>query len=191
MSYYYKAPSILPLLPPFLFAIPYPMPHQITGLHPNTARRLLEARQRLLNTGLYLAHPNIRSKVEWVHDGKGHKLIVKNTKPVNDDDAEESPPPEMAMLSLIAMISTDDFWMSSDAGWKGPMTFTRTLADTKPSCTGEKPKVDTFGDDFVTAITNLQWLQDQTATYGFTAKKGALVGQPGAAPDTYKVKVRF
>jgi hypothetical protein len=163
-------------------------PRQITGLHPNTARRLLDARQRLLNTGLYLSHPNIRNKVEWVRDGKGHKLVVKNTKPV-DDDAEKSPP-EMALLSLITVISVDDFWMSPDAGWKGPTSFTKTLTDAKASCTGEKPKIDIFGDDFVTAITNLQWLQDQTATHGFAAKKGALIGQPGAAADTYKVKVR-
>lgn len=165
------------------------MPRQITGLHPNIARRLLDARQRLLNTGLYLAHPTIRDKVEWIRDGKGHKLVVKNTKPV-DDDAENLPPPEMAMVSLIAVISTNDFWMSSDAGWKGPTAFTKTLADAKASCTGEKPNVDTFGDDFVTAITNLQWFQDQIATHGFTVKKGALIGQPGAIPDTYKVKIR-
>ena len=165
-------------------------PRQFSGLHPNTARRLVDAPQRLLNTGMYLAHPNIRNKVKWVRDGKGHKLVTKRTKPTNDDDTENLSPPEMAILSLITTISTDDFWMSSDAGWKGPTNFTRTLADAKASCTGKKPSFETIGDNFNTAIANLQWLQDQIATDGFTVKKGALVGQPGVPPDTYKVKVR-
>lgn len=179
----------LPLAPPNMPTRP------LTSLHPRTAKTLLDARQRLLDSGTYLADPNFRDRVEWVRDGKSHKLVKKVDKPTptsasaaddNDDDDDDSSAPEMAILSVIVIISSDDFWMSSDAGWRGPTKITKTFAQVKPSCTGEQPNLETLGDDFDTAISNLKWLQDQTATHGFREKKGLLVGNPGIP----RIKVR-
>lgn len=177
----------LPLTPPNTPA------RSLTTLHPRTAKTLLDARQRLLDSNVYLAHPNFRDRVEWVRDGKAHKLVMKVDKPASastsaadDDDENSSSAPEMAILSVIVIISSDDFWMSSDAGWRGPTKITKTFAQVKPSCTGERPNLETLGDDFDIAISNLKWLQDQAATHGFREKKGLLVGNPGMP----RIKVR-
>jgi len=54
-------------------------------------------------------------------------------QPADDNKAEQSPP-ETAILSIIAVISMDNFWMSSDAEWRGSTSFTKTLADAKVLC---------------------------------------------------------
>ena len=159
-------------------------PRPLTCMHPHTAKILLDVRSRLLASGTYLADPDIRTKVEWIRDGKAHKLVMKNTS-VDSGVAEsnnESMPasPEMAILSVIVVISGEDFWMTPDAGWRGATKVSKSFADVKPSCTGEKPLLKILGEDFDTAIGNLKWLQDQTATHGFHAKKGLLVGHPGS-----------
>ena len=88
----------------------------------------------------------------------------------------------MAILSVIVVVSSEDFWMMPDAGWRGAMKVSKSLADVKPSCTVERPLLEILSEDFDATIGNLKWLQDQTATHGFHVKKGLLVGHPGDEP---------
>ena len=153
-------------------------------VHPRTAKILVDACDRLLTSGTYLANPQFRDNVEWIRNGKSHKL-VKKSSPTNsaatDADGDSTTPtlPEMAILSIIVVISSEDFWLTSDAGWKGVTKFSKSFADVKPSCTAERPTFEGLSEDFDTAIQNLKWLQDQIATHGFHTKKGLLVGNAG------------
>ena len=159
-------------------------PHPLTCTHPHTAKILLDACSCLLTSGAYLADPDILAKVEWIWDGKAHKLVTKNTSVdggVAESDNESVPTsPKMAILSVIDVISGEDFWMMPDAGWRGATKVSKSLADVKPSCTVERPLLEILSEDFDAAIGNLKWLQDQTATHGFHVKKGLLIGHPGS-----------
>jgi hypothetical protein len=85
--------------------------------------------------------------------------------------------PEMDILSIIVVISSEDFWMTPDAGWKGVTKVSKSFADVNPLCTGKKPTFEGLSKDFDTAIQNLKWLQDQIMTHGFHTKNG-LVRNP-------------
>ena len=165
-------------------------PCPLTCTHPHTAKILLDAHNCLLASGTYLADPDVRAKVEWIQDGKVHKLVTKNMSVdsgVADSDNKSAPTsPKMAILSVIVVVSGEDFWMMPDAGWRGATKVSKSLADVKPSCTVERPLLEILSEDFDAAIGNLKWLQDQTATHGFHVKKGLLVGHPGLP----RIKIR-
>lgn len=111
-------------------------------LHKNVAKDYTNARTKLTLSKqcVYLAQPNFREKVEWIREGKAEKLILKATSSTPDDAAEPTAP-ELAVLSLIGTISSDDFWMTSDAGWHGPTSITKTLSAAKASCSAGSPPV--------------------------------------------------
>ena len=41
------------------------------------AARLATTRAHLMRNGLYLGDPKVVERVEWVRDGKSHKLVVR------------------------------------------------------------------------------------------------------------------
>ena len=122
-------------------------------------------------------------------EGKAEKLILKATSSTPNNAAELTAP-ELAVLSLIGTISLDDFWMTSDAGWHGPTSITKTLSAAKVSCSASSPPVQELTADFSTALANICWLQDQAATHGFTKKQCLLVGAPGTPDDSVRIKVK-
>jgi hypothetical protein len=156
----------------------------LTIIHPHTTKILPDTHDHLLTSGTYLANPQFCDNVEWIHDSKAHKLVKKST-PTNgaatDADRDSAPTlPEMAILSVVMVISSKEFWLTPDAGWRGVTKFSKSFADVKPSCTGERPTFEGLSKDFDSAIQNLKWLQDQIVTHGFHTKKGLLVGNPGS-----------
>ena len=80
---------------------------------------------------MYLGDLHFREKVEWVHDGSAHKLIMKtenagSNKNVSDSDSDnngDDTAREMAVISAIVHITSEDFYMTSDAGYRGPGRF--------------------------------------------------------------------
>jgi hypothetical protein len=58
---------------------------------------------------------------------------MKNTSvdsSITESNNESTPAsPEMAILSVIVVISGEDFWMTPDAGWRGATKVSKSFAD--------------------------------------------------------------
>ncbi|KIK82480.1 hypothetical protein PAXRUDRAFT_832195 [Paxillus rubicundulus Ve08.2h10] len=107
-----------------------------------------------------------------------YMIITEYPPPSNHDNDIQSPDPSqkhLATLSTVVQIAHNNFWLTSDAGWRGSTTITPHLHDAKATCIGVAPH-DTpiFLNDFPIAVDNARNLQQQTATpdlqlrYGFT-----------------------
>jgi len=72
--------------------------------------------------------------------------------------------------------------MTSDANWK-PSTFAQSFSDAKASCLLTMPpdflELKVFRADWEEAIRNLQWIQSQIVTKGFTEAIGLLSDSEG------------
>lgn len=157
------------------------------------AQRILKTHERLSSSPLYLASPSFRENVEWQRFGRADILVEKTpsdspTAPpshLNPDDAPSDCTP--AVLSTVFQITFDDFFLTSDGGYRGPTRYQRSLSDVKPSCTGSVPALDPFRTDFMRAIDNVRWVQNEVATPTFELKRGFLVERPR---QPAKLKVR-
>jgi hypothetical protein len=120
--------------------------------------------------------------------GKADRLVVQNTLCL--PDTNDSPPsestPEVAVISAITQISSNDFYLTADAGYKGPSTICPEYSSIKPSCTNEQPDVEPFKADFDVVRSNLRWLQDVATTDGFILKRGLVPPYT----DGFRFKVR-
>lgn len=159
-------------------------------------QRLQAIRDRLVESGVYLGHRSLRDNVAWLKDGKSNKLVVKSSipSPAELADAADSslatppptPEPELATVAAVVLISDSDFYMVSDAGYRGPGKFDTKFADVKATCTGGKPDIEPFVSDFSEVVENARWLMNGTATANFTQKQGFFVG----TNNDPKIKVR-
>lgn len=141
-------------------------------------QRLQAIRARLIESGVYLGHRSLRDNVAWVRDGKSNKLAMKSSIPSAEELAAASdsslatppptPEPELATVAAVVLISDSDFYMVSDAGYRGPGKF--------DTCTGGKPDIEPFVSDFGEVAENARWLMNSTATANFTQKQGFFVG---------------
>lgn len=93
---------------------------------------------------------------------------------------------EVAVLSIIVEIGQDDFYLTSDGGYRGPSKFIKSLAHVKPSCSGGVPEAEPFNSDYTTAIDNLHWLLSEATTPGFKEKRGVVTKLGNAT----RIKVR-
>ncbi|KAI5986995.1 hypothetical protein EDC04DRAFT_2614945 [Pisolithus marmoratus] len=142
--------------------------------------------------GLYLADPAIAANLCWVRDGRGHvlsynlhgasgmseamttvsSLLGDNT--VNADHSGNSPLSpcvDAAVLCAIVCIDHNDFWLTSDGGYRGPNTIWREILDVKPSCTVLNPGFDPVNSDFAVALQMLQMLMDKCITPGYSSSQ--------------------
>ena len=106
----------------------------------------------------------------------------------NESDELQSEPQaatllEVAALSAIVQITMEDFFLTSNGGYRRPNKFVKALAHIKPLCTGGLPEVEPFNADFTTAMANLCWLLNEASTEGFTVKHGVVT-------DAGRIKVR-
>lgn len=177
------------------------LPPPAQALRPITRKRLIAARERLVASKLYLGDTTIRDHVEWLRDGRAHRLVVKTEvtaqrieqheaeppTPSPADEDSESPPLEMACVSMVGTVSDEDFYLVSDANWR-PSTFAPDFSAARAtgSIGAPGPEVDPFAADHKEALENLLYLQGLVATPGFVSQKGMLVG-PDSAP---RVKFR-
>ena len=158
----------------------------LSDLPEKVAKPYNDTRVQVLHSKTCIYHSQFQDSVEWVRDGNCHKLILKPSAPSpNPQEAV----PEMAVLSLICAISSEDFWMMADGGWKRPSAITKTFSAIKPSCTLEAPGIDILRDDFATGIGNLQWVQDQIVMHGVQKKQGLLVPS-STDPAVTRIKIK-
>ena len=75
------------------------------------------------------------------------------------------------LVSTIAQICEEDFWLTSDADYHRPSKIWRDLASVRPSCMAEEPDMQPVRSDFRTIMDNLCELQSK-------------VSNPDAQPST-------
>jgi hypothetical protein len=78
----------------------------------------------------------------------------------------------MAVLSSVVQISSSDYYLTADSGYRGASSFSPEFATVKPSCANEWPDIEPFKTDFNVVKENIKWLQDIATTDGFVLKRG-------------------
>ncbi|KAI5983548.1 hypothetical protein EDD15DRAFT_2202033 [Pisolithus albus] len=156
--------------------------------------RVLNARNRLMASGLYLADPSITANVLWLADTTNetadetaHETADKtadetdpkeNTESTVDDPQDPHnvspnpglpPRPERAILSAIACIDHDDFWLVADGGYHGPTEVCKEILDIKPSCAMTHPGLEPVRTDFAVVLQNLREITQKCVTSGYSA----------------------
>ncbi len=159
-----------------LFGVPPTPPalHQTTI--PTLPQRLNAARAHLLDKGGYLGDPSTHDHYEWMRDGKSHKLVIKPLATSEDSSPRVLDIPQIAELSFVARISGDDFWLLSDAGWRGPTEWSKKFEKVKATGTFEAPTHAPFAADFGEILKNIKALEAKMVTPGFEHSKSILVG---------------
>jgi hypothetical protein len=161
------------------YALPLPpcfLPTTTTMSSTNTSfndQRNADIRDTLLHSGLYLGDHDLLQHVHWEPNGRKDSLFITEPPPPTEQSAG-SLQKNLATLSTVVQISHNNFWLMSDAGWRGSTKITPHLHDAKATCVGVAPR-DTpiFLNDFLIAVENAKNLQQQTATpdlqmrYGF------------------------
>ncbi|OCH93892.1 hypothetical protein OBBRIDRAFT_832212 [Obba rivulosa] len=163
-----------------------------TTLTPPAVTRIAELRSHLVRTGFYLGNSNIRHAVEWRRipgvKGRAHELVVKDGAVFTNPDPPAAGEP--AYLVIVGRISNDNFFMTSDVGWRSS-SFTQNFANARASCMVTAPPESLDHDllklDWPEAIRNLQWFQNQAATKGFVDKIGLLTEE---SRDNVLVKIK-
>ncbi|KIK28381.1 hypothetical protein PISMIDRAFT_90711 [Pisolithus microcarpus 441] len=155
--------------------------------------RVLNARNSLPASGRYLGDPSIVDRLEWVHDGRGHVLTYTppatdnfSAEPNDEDTAGESDVPAF-VLSAIACIDHDDFWLTADGGYHAATLVCRELLDVKPSCALATPGLEPVRSDFATVLQNLRQITEKCTTPGYASGKSFFTGD---FPNTTRFKLR-
>ncbi|KAG6370931.1 hypothetical protein JVT61DRAFT_10778 [Boletus reticuloceps] len=132
---------------------------------------LYTLRNQLLQSEKYLGDPDLPNKVHWVTEGR-RDILVLNDDQENDNQTVDHVQP--VVLSTVVRIFDQLFWLTSDAGWKGPTDFTACLHQAKASCVGVRPNEDAgpFQSDFAVIADNTKTLQNLAATPQFEVKVG-------------------
>ena len=146
--------------------------------------KMRNAHTALLEKGLYLGDTSIVNQVCWVRIGKADRVVTNDAAAeywsacelfAADSEAQAPATPDPAVLSAVVFIPEEDYWLTSDAGWKGPTATAASFADVKLSCTGEQPEHEVFASDFAVVLRNVKDLLEQGCTKGFPETKGIVV----------------
>ncbi|KAI6024582.1 hypothetical protein EDC04DRAFT_2723655 [Pisolithus marmoratus] len=127
-----------------------------------TESLLADRREQLQNSGFYLADDDIHNKVEWICHGRSHYLAVAGNEMQR----------QVADLSAIVQINSNNYWLMSDAGYCKGMKFCQHLYDIKPSCTISEPPMNPYKTDFTAVMNNLRILTQKTSTPGYQLGQG-------------------
>jgi hypothetical protein len=110
----------------------------------------------LRQESLYLPVQTTRERVTWHPENRSHRLVRKDHADGNEN----------ATLMIIAVISTDSFFLTPDAYYKGSTQVNASLADVKLSCLLRRPVDTPLATDFTSALTNILWMMEQMRTPG-------------------------
>ncbi|KAI6006908.1 hypothetical protein EDD15DRAFT_2394204 [Pisolithus albus] len=105
---------------------------------PATSCPVLRCKNQLSTSGYYLGDDDVVHNVRWIKQGRCDFLAM------NDDDAQR----QTAVLSAIVLISSNDYWLTSDGGYRRGSSITSRLCDVKPSCTITEPPTPAVSNDF-------------------------------------------
>ena len=126
---------------------------------------------------LYLPLQTTRERVVWQADNRCNRLVRKDH---GDGD-------DPAMLTIIAIISNDGFFLTPDAYYKGGTQITPSLADVELSCLLRRPIDATLGNEFSSALANIVWLMEQVRTPGL-ARTGVTMPVGSVNPVALKLR---
>jgi hypothetical protein len=132
----------------------------------------------LLQSRTYLSNPDVLSHVHWASEGH-YDIVVLNSDQENGGHA-----PVPTVFSTIVHISDQSYWLSSDAGWKGPTEFTSSPSQAKMNCLGVRSNEDVrpFQADFVTVVDNTNTMQTLMGTPEAEVRIGFALNFNGLAP---------
>ncbi|KAI6025247.1 hypothetical protein PISMIDRAFT_102069 [Pisolithus microcarpus 441] len=134
--------------------------------------RIINARDRLMASGLYLGDSTITNNLRWVRSGRADILCsVADVVSDGDDTTANTTANEPAILRAIVRIDSADFWLTADGGYLGPNSIWKEIVDVKPSCTVTDPGIDPVTSDFAVVIHVLQQLTANCVTPGYTSGK--------------------
>ncbi|KIK19870.1 hypothetical protein PISMIDRAFT_43628, partial [Pisolithus microcarpus 441] len=74
-----------------------------------------------------------------------------------------------AILSAIACIDHDNFWLTTNGGYHGPTTVCRAILNIKPSCAMTIPGMEPVTSDFGVIIQNLHEINQKCVMPGYSA----------------------
>ncbi|KAI6024018.1 hypothetical protein BKA83DRAFT_4125412 [Pisolithus microcarpus] len=83
------------------------------------------------------------------------------------------PCPKRAILSAIACIDHDNFWLTTNGGYHGPTTVCRAILNIKPSCAMTIPGMEPVTSDFGVIIQNLHEINQKCVMPGYSAGRTA------------------
>ncbi|KAI5989036.1 hypothetical protein EDD15DRAFT_2286047 [Pisolithus albus] len=145
-----------------------------------TSSALLRCKNQLSTSGYYLADDDVINNVRWIKQGHCDFLAVNDS---NNDTQRE-----MAVLSAIVHISSNDYWLTSDGGYRKGSSITSRLCDVKPSCTVSEPSMPPV-NDFANVIKNLRAIVMKCATPGYKQGKGFFFYDNSTTnPSRFKVR---
>ncbi|KAG1865005.1 hypothetical protein DFJ58DRAFT_724559 [Suillus subalutaceus] len=119
----------------------------------------------------YIGDHSFHKSIAWCRMGKANQLVITPSTSASGP-ATDLLGPEIAVLSAVAQVSSNDYYLTADASYKGASYFWPDFATIKPSCTNERPNIESFNTDFDVVIENLKWVQDIITTDGFILKRG-------------------
>ncbi|KAJ7745690.1 hypothetical protein B0H16DRAFT_1557864 [Mycena metata] len=139
-------------------------------------------RTELRNNDCYLGGAKVLDRVVWKkigfentvvlpEDAAAYDAALKDTAgPVKREQSAELPELSSVVFSIVAMIATEDFWLTPCCFWKGPTTYTPAFSDLKLSCRLVAPADPVFAGDFETVLKNIETLMARAATVGNTKR---------------------
>lgn len=151
-----------------------------------TSSRTIRCRDRLLRSGFYLAADDILKKVEWVRQGRSHYLAATME---NSDSNTCTTQRQLAQLSAIVVIDSNNFWLTFDGGYRKGNGIWQHLYEVKLSCTVCEPPMDPLKNDFATVMKNLRVLMQKVGTPGYEKGKGFLF-YDNRSPTPTRFKIR-
>ena len=89
----------------------------------------------------------------WKCQGKADRLVMKDTGTA-------------AVLSCVAEIDTNDFWLTSDANYCGTGDYVKNLKDAKVTCALIKPSLKPFNGEWDSVLMNLKGLMNDIVREG-------------------------
>ncbi|KAI5986465.1 hypothetical protein EDD15DRAFT_2200065 [Pisolithus albus] len=95
--------------------------------------------------------------------------------------------PEPAVLTAIAHIDHNDFWLMSDGGYQGPGSVWKDILDVKPLCALTKPSLEPLDSDFATMLSTFCLLMQNCITAGYGLGK-SLFGNDNLNPTRFKLR---
>ena len=128
----------------------------------------------LKESSLYAPLQSTRQLVTWKPENRSHRLVVKDTD-------------QPAVMTVIAIISSDSFFLTPDAYYKGGNNITPSLADVKLTCIARRPVEANIATDFVSALANVLWLMEQVRSPG-VPRVGVTLPSGSVIPTSFKFR---
>ena len=115
-----------------------------------------------IETDFYLGQAATRERLSWYKDGRRQRLVGRT---VLQDAAPDEDIPD-AILSVITHITKRDCYLGPEGGWTSTSMFAKKFSETKLTFTGCAPANAELGQDFATALANLENLMNRVQTTG-------------------------